>query len=88
MLSRFSHVRLCDPIDCSPPGSSVHGILQPKFKNGFPCPPAGDLPYPGIEPASLMSPALEGGSFTTSTNWEAPIKDYVIPNSVLLPRLG
>ena len=25
LLSRFSCVRLCDPIDCSPPGSSVHG---------------------------------------------------------------
>ena len=24
----FSHVRLCDPMDCSPPGSSIHGILQ------------------------------------------------------------
>ena len=28
MLSRFSHVRLCDPVDCSSPGSSVHGIFQ------------------------------------------------------------
>jgi len=28
LLSRFSHVRLCDPIDGSPPGSSVPGILQ------------------------------------------------------------
>ena len=28
MLSRFSHVQLCDPMDCSSPGSSVHGILQ------------------------------------------------------------
>ena len=27
MLSRFSCVQLCDPMDCSPPGSSVHGIL-------------------------------------------------------------
>ena len=27
-LSCFSRVRLCDPMDCSPPGSSVHGILQ------------------------------------------------------------
>ena len=27
MLSRFSHARLCDAMDCSPPGSSVHGIL-------------------------------------------------------------
>ena len=28
LLSHFSRVRLCDPIDDSPPGSSVHGIFQ------------------------------------------------------------
>ena len=28
MVSRFSRVRLCNPMDFSPPGSSVHGILQ------------------------------------------------------------
>ena len=28
VLSRFSCATLCDPVDCSPPGSSVHGILQ------------------------------------------------------------
>ena len=28
LLSHFSHVRLCIPMDCSPPGSSVHGTLQ------------------------------------------------------------
>ena len=28
MLSHFSSVRLCDPMNCSPPGSSLHGILQ------------------------------------------------------------
>ena len=28
LLSRFSRVRLCDPIDGSPPGSPVPGILQ------------------------------------------------------------
>ena len=28
LLSRFSRVRLCDPMDCSLPGSSVHGIFQ------------------------------------------------------------
>ena len=28
VLSHLSHVRLCGPVDCSPPGSSVHGILQ------------------------------------------------------------
>ena len=30
-----------------------------------------DLPSPGIEPASLMSPTLAGGFFTTSATWEA-----------------
>ena len=27
----LSRVRLCDPVDCSPPGSSVHGILQARI---------------------------------------------------------
>ena len=31
LLSHFSHVRLCKPMDCSPPGSSVHGILQSRI---------------------------------------------------------
>ena len=35
------------------------------------CPPPGDLPNPGTEPRSLMSPALAGGFFTNSTIWEA-----------------
>ena len=39
---------LCDPMDCSLPGSSVHGILQAKNTGAFPSP--GDLPNPGIEP--------------------------------------
>ena len=38
------------------------------------CPPPGDLPGPGFEPASLASPALAGGLFTTSATWEAPDK--------------
>ena len=31
MCCHFSHVQLCDPMDCSPPGSSVHGILQARI---------------------------------------------------------
>ncbi|ELR54606.1 hypothetical protein M91_07548, partial [Bos mutus] len=34
--------------------------------SGLPCPPPGDLPNLGIEPASLTSPAMPGGFFTTS----------------------
>ena len=44
---------LCDPMDCSPPGSSVHG--------GLSFPTLGDLSHPGIKPESLASPELAGG---------------------------
>ena len=39
---------LCDPMDCSPPGSFVHGLLQEKHWSGLPLPSPGDLPDPAI----------------------------------------
>ena len=45
---------LCDPMDHSPAGSSVQGILQARYWNGLPCLSSGDLADPGIKPASLM----------------------------------
>ena len=62
-----SCLTLCNPMDCSPPGSSVHGILQARIleaKNTFPAP--GDLPDPGIEPMSLASPASQVDSLGLS----------------------
>ena len=47
---------LCDPIDGSPPGSTVPGILQARYWSGLPFPSPGDLPDPEIEPGS---PALQ-----------------------------
>ena len=48
---------LCNPMDCSPPGSSVHGILQARTlewgASGEPFAPPGDLPDPGIKPGLL-----------------------------------
>ena len=44
---------LCGPMDCSPPGPSVLGILQAEYWSGLPFPFPGDLPDPGIEPRSL-----------------------------------
>ena len=41
-----------------------------EYWSGLPCPPPGDLPNPGIETASLKSPALAGRFFTTSATWE------------------
>ena len=47
------------------------GFSRQEYWSGLPCPPQGDLPDPGIEPASLMSPVLAGGIFTTCATWEA-----------------
>ena len=47
---------LCDPMDCTLPGFSVHGISQDRI---LPFPPPGDLPDPGIQPGS---PELQADS--------------------------
>ena len=62
---------LCNPMDCSLSGCSLYGILQARILEWAATPSSGDLPDPGIETASLMSPALAGGFFTTSATWEA-----------------
>ena len=62
------HTQPCStlrPMDCSLPGSSVHGIPRQEYWSGLPFPPGGGLPNSGIKPASPLSPALAGGFFTT-----------------------
>ena len=54
---------LCDPMDYSPPGSSVHGILQARIWSRLLFPSLGDLPDPGIKPGS---PALQADSIYRS----------------------
>ena len=75
-LCGCSIVHLCltlyDPMDCSPPGSSVCGILQARILGWVAFPTPGNLPNPGTETSSLESPALAGGFFTNCTIWEAP----------------
>ena len=68
-----SCLTLCNPIGCSPLGSSVHGILPARILSGLPCPPPGDLPDPRIKPMSLKSPALAGRFFTISATGEAHV---------------
>ena len=46
------------------------GFSRQEYWSGLPCPLPGDLPDPGIKSMSLMSPALAGGFFSTSTTWE------------------
>ena len=81
VLSRFSSTWLCNSMDCSPPGSSVMGFSRQEYWSGLPFPPPGDLPDPGLEPASLMSPALAGRFSTTSATWEAHTTPYTSINT-------
>ena len=46
------------------------GFSWQKQWSGLPCPPPGDLSDPGIQPVSLMPPALAVQFFTTSATWE------------------
>ena len=48
------------------------GFSRQEYWSGLPYPPPGDLPDPGIKPMLFCPHALAGGSFTTSTSWEAP----------------
>ena len=57
-------------IACQAPLSM--GFSRQEYWSGLPCPPPGDLPNPGIETMSLISPALADGLFTTCASWEAP----------------
>ena len=53
---------ICHSMDCRSPGSSVHVILQAGLLVWVAFPSPRDLPNPGIEFESLMSPALQVGS--------------------------
>ena len=66
---------LCNPIDGSPPGSSVHGILQARTLEWAAVPA-----FRGSsEPMSLMSPVLASGFLATSTTWEAHLLECFKP---------
>ena len=59
VLVAQSCVTLCNPMDYSPPGSSVHGLLQVRILERVAVPSPGDLPNPETEP---RSPALQADS--------------------------
>ena len=75
MLSHFSHVRLFSiswTVAHQAPLSM--GISRQEYWSGSPCPPPGDLPDPGNEPASPVSPALRVDSLPT----EPPGKPWLL----------
>ena len=66
-----SSLTLHDPMDCSLPGSSVHGFSRQEYWSRLPFSSPVDLPKLGNEPMPLTSPALTGRFFTIGATWEA-----------------
>ena len=64
----------CDPMGCSPPGSSVHGIFKARILEWGVIPFPGDLPDPGIEPGSpaLLADSLPFESPGKLWKWHIP----------------
>ena len=78
-LGCFNHVHVCATlwtIACQ--ATLFMGFSRQEYWSGLPFPLPGDRPRPGIEPVSLMSPALAGGFFTTSATW----RDYQLNHIV------
>ena len=72
MLRRFSSVWLfVTPWTVAHQVPLFMGLSRQEHWSRLPCPPPGDLLDPGIKPAFLMSTALAGRFFTTSTTWGA-----------------
>ena len=67
---------LCYPMDCNPPGSSVHGFSRQEHWSGLPFLPLGNLPNPGIE---LGSSALQADSLQS----EPPGKSLTVSNLII-----
>ena len=68
---------LCDLMDCSPPGSSVHGIFQARILQWVAISYLGDLPFPGIEPDTWVS-CIGRQILYHCANWEAPILHLIL----------
>ena len=72
VLSHFSPVQLFATLwTVAHQAPLSMGFSRQEYWSGLPCPPPGDLLDPGIELASLVSPALTGRFFTTSAAREA-----------------
>ena len=72
MLTHFSCVQLlATPWTVAHQAPLSTGFSKQEYWSGLLCPSPRDSPNPGKETASLMSLALAGGFFTTSTTWDA-----------------
>ena len=74
-LSACAHLcpTLCDPLDCSPPGFSVHGVFKARILEWVSISYSRGSSRPREQAHVSMSLVLAGGFFTTSTTHKTPI---------------
>ena len=77
---------LCDPMDCSLLGSSVHRILQTRILEWVVMPSSRGSSQPKDQTCTLSSSALAGGFLTTSAAWEALLTKYILLNNFEVPQ--
>ena len=79
-----SYLTLCNPMDCNPPDSSVHGIFQARILEWVAIPFSRGSSRPRDQTCVSMSPALVGSFFTTGTTWEGPLLQQSVTKSLFL----
>ena len=81
VLVAQSCLTLCDPMDYSPPASSVHGILQLRILEWVAISSPGDLPDPGI---NCESPALQADSLPSESHKNTVSLCSIPENNIVL----
>ena len=75
---------LCDPIWTLARQAPVSmEVCRQEYWSGLPFPILGYLPYPGIKPMSLVSPALAGGFFTIETPGKPSEAFWLVPKVLI-----
>ena len=82
-----SRLTLGEPMDCSLPGSTIHGILQGRILEWVAMPSSRDLPYPGTELPSLECPALQVDSLLLSHWGHSYTQEYLMLKPLVFPKL-
>ena len=79
-----SCLTLCYPTDCSPPAPQSTEFTRQEYWSVLLFPLPGNLLNPGIEPTSLVSPALAGGFLTAVSPGKPPISQIFYNNFIIL----
>ena len=82
----LSHAVFATPLTVAHQAPLSMGFSRQKYQSGLPFPPPGGIPYPGIKPTSLVSPASAGRFFTTEPLGK-PLLPFFLILSLFLPSI-